>query len=269
MGQKGKPDLLLRLTNMAFNSQKSRQVFVIALLSSLILNIYLFIYPSGPSRPPTIIYDSPDHLNAAQDISYSTCQFQDKPLIMKEIEWDKLQHIHASCLCGVDNFCRCGPSPAIDIIAFTYDLDNIILVDRGKEPLGLACVGGFMELGESIEDAAEREFKEETNLEFYKDRLVQVHTFSEPHQDPRRPSLSTVFLAQIKVDAQDMKDIMQAGDDASDLILLPVSEAVEIMERKYQAKFGFDIHRTFIHEAMKKAEELDWINIQAIMDENA
>ena len=57
----------------------------------------------------------------------------------------------------------------------------------------LVLVFGF---GEQIEDAAKREFKEETNLEFYEDKLFQVFTYSYPHQDPRRPAMTDSEINQ-------------------------------------------------------------------------
>ena len=89
-------------------------------------------------------------------------------------------------------------------------MKGIILLQRGVEPFGLAAPGGFVEVGELIEDAAKREFKEETGLDI-KD-MHQVRTYSEPHNDPRRPSTSTVHIA--KITTKDAENRMKAGDDA-------------------------------------------------------
>ena len=177
-------------------------------------------------------------------------------MTMKEIQWDLVQHIHSTCLCGVDQYCRCGPSPATDIIAFTPDMQSIILVQRKSEPLGLATVGGFVEVGEQIEDAAKREFREETNLVI--DELHQVHTYSAPHQDPRRPALSTVFIA--KIISPDVSEQMHAGDDAQGLLMWSVAEALRINDAQWDHRFGFEIHRTFISDALHKAQDLGWID---------
>ena len=121
-------------------------------------------------------------------------------------------------------------------------MNGIILIQRGVEPKGLAAVGGFVEVGEQIEDAAKREFKEETGLDIID--LHQVRTFSEPHNDPRRPSMSTVFIA--KIATKDAENRMKAGDDAGGLILWPLKEALNVLDEEWRSKFGFDIHRTFI-----------------------
>ena len=257
MGRKGNSNLFDRLTNMAFASPGSRQILILSFLFSMILNAYFMLLSSTSSN---IQYESPDHFNAAQSITYSSCMFQSRPLIMKEIEWDKVTATNSVCLCGVDNYCRCGPSAATDIIAFTPDMKNIILVDRKKEPLGLATVGGFVEVGESIESAAIREFKEETNLEIA--HLKQVKTYSSPHQDPRRPAISTVFIAKIESNNSFSNDVMsgmQAGDDAAGVVIWPLSDMHKVRDRKYEKKFGFQVHRRFILDAVHAAVELNWI----------
>jgi 8-oxo-dGTP diphosphatase len=68
--------------------------------------------------------------------------------------------------------------------------------------------GGFVDYGESLEQAALREAKEETGLDV---RLEgQFHTYSEPSRDPRQHTVSTVFLASAE-------GVPQAGDDAAAL----------------------------------------------------
>ena len=67
---------------------------------SMMLNIY-FLFISKTTK--NVYYDNIDHRNAADAIRYSQCQFDGKPMIMKEIEWDKVNHIHSSCLCGMDH----------------------------------------------------------------------------------------------------------------------------------------------------------------------
>ncbi|HYA92069.1 MAG TPA: NUDIX hydrolase, partial [Thermodesulfobacteriota bacterium] len=62
--------------------------------------------------------------------------------------------------------------------------------------------------GESLEEAAVREAKEETNLDV---KLVrQFHTYSDPKRDPRHHSISTVYIAKAE-------GIPQAKDDAAEI----------------------------------------------------
>jgi len=88
-----------------------------------------------------------------------------------------------------------NPYPTVDIIIELTDHNNkIVLIERKNEPLGTAIPGGFVDYGESIEIAAIREAKEETNLDI---KLIkQFKTYSEPKRDPRFHTISTVFIAK-------------------------------------------------------------------------
>lgn len=85
------------------------------------------------------------------------------------------------------------PIPTVDIIIEVGD-EGIILIKRKNPPFGWAIPGGFVDWGESLEDAAVREAKEETNLEIK--NLRQFHTYSAPGRDPRFHTISTVFIAK-------------------------------------------------------------------------
>jgi ADP-ribose pyrophosphatase YjhB (NUDIX family) len=96
-----------------------------------------------------------------------------------------------------------NPLPTVDIIIETAG--GIVLIERKNEPLGWALPGGFVDYGESLEQAAVREALEETNLHV---RLVrQLKTYSDPDRDPRHHTISTVFIAT-------SDGIPRAGDDA-------------------------------------------------------
>jgi 8-oxo-dGTP diphosphatase len=98
-----------------------------------------------------------------------------------------------------------NPTPTVDII---IDIDGrIVLIKRKNPPFGWALPGGFVDYGESFEDAALREAKEETGLEV--SDLEQLHTYSDPGRDPRQHTASTVF-------AGSASGVPQAGDDAGE-----------------------------------------------------
>lgn len=101
---------------------------------------------------------------------------------------------------------RRNPFPTVDII-IKYR-KGIILIKRKNPPEGWALPGGFVDYGESLEQAAIREAKEETGLNI---KLIrQFHTYSDPDRDPRFHTISTVFIATAKGKAK-------AGDDAKEI----------------------------------------------------
>lgn len=119
------------------------------------------------------------------------------------------------------------PSVTADMLLFTIDklikLNQrsndecelkLLLIKRNNHPFmnKWALPGGFVDIKESIQDAAYRELKEETNLQenVY---LEQLYTFSEPNRDPRMRVISTAYMALTP--ATNIKNT-KAGDDASD-----------------------------------------------------
>lgn len=85
-----------------------------------------------------------------------------------------------------------NPFPTVDII---IELDSgIILIERRNEPFGWALPGGFVDYGESLEDAAIREAREETSLEITDLRLLGC--YSNPSRDTRMHTISTVYIAK-------------------------------------------------------------------------
>ncbi|MEM8828097.1 MAG: NUDIX hydrolase [Cyanobacteria bacterium P01_G01_bin.19] len=103
-----------------------------------------------------------------------------------------------------------NPAPTVDIIIELIDRPSrpIIAIERKNEPFGWAIPGGFVDYGESVEAAAIREAKEEVSLDV---KLVeQFHVYSDPARDPRKHTLSIVFIATAKgepVAADDAKNL--------------------------------------------------------------
>lgn len=86
---------------------------------------------------------------------------------------------------------------------------GVILVKRKNPPIGWALPGGFVEYGESLEEAALREAKEETGLNV--ELVRQFHTYSAPNRDIRCHTISTVFIAKVK------SGELKASSDAEDV----------------------------------------------------
>lgn len=103
---------------------------------------------------------------------------------------------------------RKNPLPTVDLI-IRYGA-RVVLIRRKNPPHGWALPGGFVEYGESLEDAAIREAREETGLDVRLRR--QFHTYSDPGRDERFHTITTVYIA-------DAEGRLQAGDDASEIEL--------------------------------------------------
>ncbi len=101
-----------------------------------------------------------------------------------------------------------NPLPTVDII-IEMEQGQIVLIERKNEPRGWALPGGFVDYGESLEDAAVREAREETGLDV--DLAGQFHTYSDPGRDPRGHTISTVFLARAKGIPRAASDARNAG----------------------------------------------------------
>lgn len=99
-----------------------------------------------------------------------------------------------------------NPFPTVDIIIELEE--GIVLIERKNPPFGWALPGGFVDYGESLENAAIREAKEETSLEIH--TLQLLGCYSEPSRDDRMHTISTVFVAT-------GNGIPQAADDAAAL----------------------------------------------------
>ncbi len=104
------------------------------------------------------------------------------------------------------------PALGTDVLLFSKESTGtyLLLIERGKEPYkgDWAFPGGFVEEGESCEQAAVRELWEETTLQLT--ALQQIGAFSRPGRDPRGWIVTVAFYAMVDRG----KLFPQAGDDA-------------------------------------------------------
>ena len=88
---------------------------------------------------------------------------------------------------------------------------EILLIQRGHHPFfgQWALPGGFVDRGESPEEAARRELHEETGLSA--DKFTQVGAFGDPGRDPRGWVVSVAYVVKL----ENVSSVAVAGDDAS------------------------------------------------------
>ncbi|MFZ1946003.1 MAG: NUDIX hydrolase [bacterium] len=111
---------------------------------------------------------------------------------------------------------------------------RIVLVKRKNPPPGWALPGGFVDYGETLEQAVVREAREETGLKITLVR--QLHAYSEPGRDPRGHTIAVAFLARAEGDPR-------GGDDAS--------EAAAFDPERLPAEMAFD-HRQVIADYLSQ-----------------
>jgi 8-oxo-dGTP diphosphatase len=106
------------------------------------------------------------------------------------------------------------PAVTVDMVIVTREKKpRVLLIRRKHEPFAgmWAIPGGFVDMDETLEEAARRELLEETGVRASK--LEQLHTFGDPGRDPRGRTISVVYVAQ--VDPRKRKP--HAADDAAEV----------------------------------------------------
>ncbi|UCC39185.1 MAG: NUDIX hydrolase [Candidatus Aminicenantes bacterium] len=117
-----------------------------------------------------------------------------------------------------------NPVPTVDIIIEIHREDGkegVVLIKRKNPPFGWALPGGFVDYGESLEDAAIREAKEETSLDIQLKN--QLHTYSDPERDPRQHTISTVYVAKARGKPTAHDDAQDIGVFIQDEINFPLA----------------------------------------------
>lgn len=108
------------------------------------------------------------------------------------------------------------PKVAVDALIVLPGV-QIVLIERKFPPLGFALPGGFMDIGESAEDAVHREVLEETSLLSTELKLIGV--FSDPDRDPRGHIISLAYALR-------GVGTPKARDDAKAIHVMPIARAL-------------------------------------------
>jgi 8-oxo-dGTP diphosphatase len=142
------------------------------------------------------------------------------------------------------------PSDAVftaDNIIFTRGQDDelkVLLIQRGNHPYkGFWCQpGGFVDDGESTQDAAVRELEEETGVKLESSNVLHVGTYNRMWRDPR---MAHIITSAHVVFVPELPDFA-AGDDAAEAGLFTVSD---IFAPGSELELGFD-HKQIVADAV-------------------
>jgi 8-oxo-dGTP diphosphatase len=106
------------------------------------------------------------------------------------------------------------PAVTVDIIIFSLVEDdlNVLLIKRKFAPYSgmWAIPGGFLERGESLEQAAVRELAEETGITNV--HIEQLYAFGDPGRDPRMQVVTITYFTLVPIDSVPHRP----GDDAAE-----------------------------------------------------
>ena len=97
----------------------------------------------------------------------------------------------------------------VEIYNASEEFLGIVLIQRKNIPIGLALPGGFVDVGESVEEAVVREMQEEISLDVTIKELFGV--YSDPSRDERFHTASIVYICKaygVPIGADDAKEAM-------------------------------------------------------------
>ena len=118
------------------------------------------------------------------------------------------------------------PAVTVDIVVLTETKDDreVLLIRRAMDPYqgAWALPGGFVDLHESLDEAAQRELEEETGLSGV--HLEQLYTFGRPDRDPRERIISVAYYGSIPT----RKPGLCAGSDAAELDWFSIDELPDL-----------------------------------------
>lgn len=124
---------------------------------------------------------------------------------------------------STENYRPVTPLIAADTIIELRDNGNqlgIVLIERMNPPYGWALPGGFVDVGETIEQAAIREAKEEVCLDVTLSCLLGL--YSDPARDSRGHTATAIYVASAS-------GAPQAADDAKNVAVFGLDDLPEVL----------------------------------------
>lgn len=112
------------------------------------------------------------------------------------------------------------PLLTVDAVILVNNEKDLVLIKRKNPPFQgvLALPGGFVDVGETIEEACIREAYEETNINVKILKLIGV--FSKPNRDPRGHTVTIAYLCEPITKNEKPK----AKDDAAELEIVSIAD---------------------------------------------
>jgi len=130
--------------------------------------------------------------------------------------------------------------PSLTVDGILIENGSVLLIKRRNDPFKdfYALPGGFVEYGETVEQALEREMMEELSVEVKISSIVGI--YSSPDRDPRDHTISIAYLIE-RIDG-----VPSPGDDAAE---------VKFFDLKKLPNLAFD-HGLILHDAIKAYKKL-------------
>jgi len=139
------------------------------------------------------------------------------------------------------------PSVTVDLVIFTVNKDAVkaMLVKRAEEPFfgQWSLPGGFLKVGESLEEAALRVLEEKTGVnEVY---LEQLYTFGDPDRDPRARVITVTYFALIPwkslatPESQKVSDVTWQSIDRLSKLAFDHKNIINYAVQRLRAKAGY------------------------------
>lgn len=158
------------------------------------------------------------------------------------------------------------PCVTVDIVIFSLTETDpiklgILMIKRANHPHinKWALPGGFVDMNESLEDAARRELFEETNVSDAK--LLELAPFSDPKRDPRTRIITFAYYALMPMGSVNP----DAGDDASDAKLFTLDSSIQNNNGQVILKLHFANENISTRALLSKKDDEMGINSDSKM----